>query len=697
MAVGSVGISCFSLVRLKEDPFSFGLRKALIFATLLTLFPLLFMLLKGAITYHCDLQRGMLFYLMGPFASAVFAFSLALFLSSFKSLARTAFVGIFCVSFAFNLCELYFTPAIFFYNPFLGFYPGAIYDVAIEVSQAYWAFRGFCLILSISFFVFGYLRFRPSPKPKFLLYAGLFALVCAIAMFAMGSILGFRGSRSRILSELDHVVADPYCIIRHDASLDQGLVRLLLEECSLSHKQSASFFGVDSAPPVEIFLYKDDEQKAKLMGARDVEVSKPWLNQVHIAQVMPHQKTLAHEIAHVVAGRLLSNPLKIPLRYGFIPDMALVEGIAVAFAFYDDAPSPHEEAFAYLKGGQDKAVERVAKPLGFVLEKPEKAYLLMGSLLRFIRDHYGLEAFKTIVRGGTIGTGASKDRYPLQEWVRFLETEGEPTVTKEMVISTASLLSGPGVLGIRCHADIAYLIQKANQSFASLDVETAKRLIERARRMDPLNERAMFESLKICAWAGEEGPCDRTQQDEDAMTTSLSLECLIALADAKAIQSLLKAGDVQKPASLMFHRALSTSSNERVRRSVLARLDILDMPAEVALLAYKAITGFGNDPLFFLEEAVIEMPDSKTIHYLLARGLCAEGDYMGCLSHSQIALSLGMDEDFYLESMILSFRCAFFARNWALARRLGDVLLEKAQFKGQREWVKEILERMSGF
>ena len=692
MAVASICVSCFNPVLQKKYSFSLALRKSLVYTAFLVLFPLFFMIAKGAVTYFCDLPRGLLFYFMGPSLSALFAFSLAMFLSSFTTMARPVFASIFLFSFAYNLGELYFTPAIFFYNPFLGYYPGAIYDVALEVSPAYWAFRGFCLLLLSGFFIVGYLRFNHFLGRTPLLYAGF--LPSALIMFAMGPSLGFRGSETRILAELDHVLADPYCIIRYDGSMNDRLVRLLLEECSYAHKQSALFFGVESAPPIVVFLYKDDEQKARLMGARDVEVSKPWLGQVHIAQVAPHQKTLAHEIAHVVAGRLLSNPLKIPLRFGFVPDMALVEGIAVAFAFYDDAPSPHEEALAFLQAGHEKDIEKVARPLGFMLEKPEKAYLLMGSLLRFIHDYYGLEAFQKVVKGGSVGEGAQKDSYPVQKWVEFLKAEGEPTVTQDMVTWTASLLSGPGVLGVKCPTDSAYLLRKAQQRFASLDLGEALKLVERARALDAGNERALFEALRVCAWSDEKDFCSDTQKDIARTSAPLSVQATIALADARAIQSLLVSADVDKDVISVLYSALSTTNQEQVRRAISVRLKVLDMPVEVALLAYKALTGFGDDPVLFLEEATAMVPDNEVIHYLLARGLCAQGDYVGCLSHSQCALALGMSEDFYLESVMLSFKSAVFAKDWAVAKKLGGVLLEKAPFKGQKEWVRELLSRV---
>ena len=697
VAVGSVNISCLSFAKLDKERFSVGLRKSLIFSALLTLFPLLFMLAKGVITYHCDVSRGLVFYLAGPFFSALFAFSLSAFLSSLNKGVRIAFIAIFCFSFLYNLLEIYFTPAIFFYNPFLGFYPGAIYDVAIEITPAYCFFRLFCLFLSLSFLLFAYQRFNSFPKGMRVIYAGSLSLIFALALFVMGSRLGFRGSTSIILSELDRVTANQYCIVRYDPAIQDIFARLVLEECSYHHRMSASFFGVQASPPVEVFLYKDDDQKARLTGARDLEVSKPWLNQVHISHVLPHEKILAHEIAHVVGGRLLSNPLRIPLRYGFIPDMALVEGMAVAYAFYDDGPSPHEEAVAYLRGTRASEIEKVAQPLGFVLEKPEKAYLLMGSLLRFIRDRYGLEAFRSIIREGRIGGTGHGDRYPFQEWVRFLEAEGALTVTREMEKWAAAMLSGPGVLGIKCHVDIAYLLRKAQESFSAPDLETAKKLVERARRMDPDNEAALFEALRICAWSGDKSSCPAKKIDAKDISVHQSLKRQIALADAKAIQSLLEQGYSTQEVFDMLHNVLVVAHHKSLRRSVLVRLEVLDMPVEIALLAYKAITGFGSDQVFFLEKAVADMPDSKILHYLLARGLCGEGDYVGCLSHSQIAFLLGIGEDFYLESLTLSFKSAFYVKDWTLARKLGAILLEKAHFKGQREWVKEMLARMNAF
>jgi len=55
MAVASICVSCFNPVLQKKYSFSLALRKSLVYTAFLVLFPLFFMIAKGAVTYFCAL------------------------------------------------------------------------------------------------------------------------------------------------------------------------------------------------------------------------------------------------------------------------------------------------------------------------------------------------------------------------------------------------------------------------------------------------------------------------------------------------------------------------------------------------------------------------------------------------------------------------------------------------------------------
>src|SRR5262249_17258685 len=147
------------------------------------------------------------------------------------------------------------------------------------------------------------------------------------------------------------------------------------------------------------------DQKARLMGARDVEMAKPWRLEIYIDhRPFPHT-SLRHEIAHAVAsafgdpvfGVASRRVLGLPL----LVSPGLIEGLAVAIDWPGsyDRPTPHESVRTMQALGNQPSVGALLG-LSFFSVSSARSYTTAGSFLRFLLDEYGAPRLRALYENG---------------------------------------------------------------------------------------------------------------------------------------------------------------------------------------------------------------------------------------------------------------------------------------------------------
>src|SRR6185503_4424610 len=106
--------------------------------------------------------------------------------------------------------------------------------------------------------------------------------------------------------------------------------------------------GVAVPGKIHSYYFANGEQKARWMGARNVEMAKPWRREIYIDhRAFPHT-SLRHEIAHVVAGEFGDPLFGVSARSVLgipIPVPGMIEGYAVAADWpggYERTITPHQ-------------------------------------------------------------------------------------------------------------------------------------------------------------------------------------------------------------------------------------------------------------------------------------------------------------------------------------------------------------------
>lgn len=709
MACGGVAVTLVDEARTAGLTVRTGWARAFGAAGLLVAVPLAVSLVNGLRVVPCDLGYGLLFYGVGPVVSGLVGVVLGAVTASLVprgKLAHLLFCLLFLATFVADGLHLYREPAVFFFNPFLGYYPGPIYDDFIEVTEAYLWFRLLCVagaaaLVSLAWALVGAdFRIRVNRRPWPWAALGL-SLGTAITLMGLAGELGFRVDRGDVESVLKGKAGDGFCEIRYDPAIPAADVKRLLSDCGFRHRQAADFFDLEPGDPIKVYLYADPDSKARLMGARYVEVTKPWLGEIHLTVVTPGDMVLGHEIAHVVAGRLADSFLGVPTRHLAVPDMALVEGLAVACAFADNGPSPHEWSLAMVRAGVATDPAQLFGPSSFVTAHAGRAYTTAGSFIRFISDHFGTGAIRDLAAGKGLKEATGSSLADLsRQWLQTLESEVGPGVDRDLVNQASGRFSGPGVLGRRCPVDVARLLEKAWQARLDLDLETVRSCLEKAHQYDPSDPGLKRELARL---AGRIGDPVGVRQALDAMTglgdagSRPVILDLLAAADALVFLAFQQGESAPDEARAYLQSAAGLAGSGPRARGLRARLWSLDLPPGATIRVLEVLAGREERPAGALFEALSLGPGSSLIHYLLGRALVGEGDYEGAVEHLGAALALGLpDPLFVAEAEKTLGKAAWWYGDGALARRHLLRALDTVPYEGDRMVIEEYLARLGG-
>ena len=159
----------------------------------------------------------------------------------------------------------------------------------------------------------------------------------------------------------------PHFVIHYAQTPDiEEDIGLVAADHEFRYAQVVAQLGVAPAGKIALVLLRDRDQKARWMGARDVEMAKPWRREIYLEhRAFPHG-SLRHEIAHAVAsefgdplfGVAARRVLGVPV---FISP-GLIEGLAVAVDWPGgyDRLTPHEAVRAMQVMGKQPTIAHAA-------------------------------------------------------------------------------------------------------------------------------------------------------------------------------------------------------------------------------------------------------------------------------------------------------------------------------------------------
>jgi hypothetical protein len=455
---------------------------------------------------NCTPLEGFLHMLLGPGCSVPLA-ALCGFASAVLVTPRHAAIG--CAvalplgSVVLALARFYFTPGIFAYGHFFGMFPGTLYDEDVQITEALASLRVATSAWSASLGLFLVSCVDPSTLcvSRARMREHHAALVLALALAVSGGLaevfsteLHHTTSHAAIRAMLGGHQQSRRCDLYFPQELSREERARLADECDFGMHRAEDFLGVRHVGRAHVYVFRSSDDKRLWMGAGGTNLAKPWRSEVYLSESSYPNPTLGHELAHVVAGVVGAGPLRVSGKLGGLwPDLALVEGVAVAAAWGPaDGLTPHEWAQAL------RRLERLA-------------YTLSGSLLRFVAERHGAAVLRKVYARGDLpgALGISVEALE-REWLEFLA--GVPVSQRSLELARARF-EGASIFSATCPHEQARLERGLRAELGAGDDRAARKSCELLLDIDPAAHGARAVLVGVLARLHDDPEAERLLQE----------------------------------------------------------------------------------------------------------------------------------------------------------------------------------------
>lgn len=603
----------------------------------------------------CDFWSGMTLLALGPGMGAMAAGAggaCAGVLAAPRRFATTWAV-IFAVALPFtgviiSLWRFYSSPMVFAFDPFFGYFAGPLYDTVIDDGQRLLTYRAGTLASLAAGAVLALhlerapgrlgVRFVWRGRSALVLLGGLAALTSA-GITGAGATLGHYSTAASIREQLGRTLTTERCEVVYDAGIVDRDARLFGEECDAHVRQLERYFAIRGPERVVAYLFANEGQKGRLMGAATTYIAKPWRREVYLQfQRYPHP-VLGHELAHVVSGSFAPGPFRVagPLG-GWLPDPGRIEGIAVAAAPDEDEDLTLSEwSRAMLDLELMPPLQNVFR-LSFLGENSAKAYTVAGAFVAWFRDTHGAEALRRWYGGEPLEsvTGGKGLAALEADWRRSL---AKVELDARARAAAQARFDRPAIFGRRCPHVVDRLAGEAHGKLGAGDHRGATEVFQHVLSLDPHHFGARH-ALAVCSLrAGDEQEARRRYAaigSDDSLTRLWRASGEEALADLD-----LAAGRVEaaRKRYLALERVLVNSD---ARRGLSVKANARDDVARKAVVAL--LIGdprYGRDwgeAASWLARWSERDPKDGTADYLLGKNFYGQGRFDAAAERLDVAL-----------------------------------------------------------
>ncbi len=605
-------------------------------ALLLLVPPLVLISLNTLRVRNCNYGEGLRLYLLLPVAGAIVAAGYGraaglVFGPAHPWRATAAVWGLGLLSLGAALLGFWREPQIFFTGAAYGWWPGALYDEALGVPPLL-AWSRLADLAGAAVFVGVARLLRAWRAPRWADLAGaLLPLLLWGALFSQRNELGYTQDRGSLERALGARLSAPGLELVYDRTrYDSRESARLLEDLRFRLQQVERFFGLPpAARPLRVYVYGSREQRRRLMGADRVSVAKPWSYEVHLLRPAYGDGIVSHELAHAVAARLSASPLGLPVAWGVLPRMGLVEGAAVAAEGERGELLLHGWAAAQLALGLAPSLSSILEAQGFFAQAPARAYVAAGSFVRWLVEQRGPAAFANLYRGQTFEASYGQSSSELEAaWLEFLRAW--PTDATALEVARRRF-ERPSIFRRACAREVARASQEVGRLSGAGREEEALALQQRVCNFDPGDPGHLLTLLDLHIAAARWGEARAVAEQALAHP---------ALAAVQRSATLERLGDVawQEDALAAAQRdyaaALALPRDEAGRRSLGVKRWALLQQGELgrALRRYLLDPAGREAALVALALAAGEGRGEGVLDYLLGRALLQRDDEAGAAS-----------------------------------------------------------------
>ena len=720
---------------------------------LLLVLPLLLISLNALRVKNCDLAEGLAFFAMMPVLSVVLATAMGTLWALAvprAALATAASLLTLAASLALGVWRFYDSPAIFAHDPFVGYFPGTLYDEDVAIRAPYLFSRLYNLVWLAAALLWAALLLDPSAlrlrlegaAQRIRQHRRAAALATALVAAGVGlwtarGPLGFAMDAEQIQHQLGGVRHSAHFTIYHPREMKDGEVDLLVQDHEFRHAQLARLFS--AAPPrITSYIFGSVEQKRRLMGAGRTFIAKPWRREVYLHQLRFPHPVLKHELAHVFAGLYGDRWFGISLRWRGSPvphplfNVGLIEGIAVAADW-----RPRGE----LTGHQTAAVLQrsgLAPPLaslfgtGFLQHAAGRSYTMAGSFCRYLVRHHGMARLEQVFHSGgrfEAAYGRSLGEL-LGGWKAWLATVQVPA---QQVQLARERFRRPAILRRVCGHEVANRVAHARKLAGQQHHLQAAKVMAQVCRFDPSDPAHAVEQMELLAAAGKPDAARalyRQVRSHPALSKPMERRVMELLGDLA-----WRSGETKSAAS-WYDRAARRSAGAygrrvlHLKRWALTQPDDLRQPVleylvrdagqrdgardvhlahrlaralEHAGAPWSRASTLPSSTAAGPKRALPALPGAGGLgHFLVGKQLAARGHHSDAVGPLRRALRLGLpNADFVVEASRTLLLCQYRTADHAGARGTARQLLTRPGLAAgvvleTRDWVERIRWRTTG-
>jgi hypothetical protein len=491
---------------LPKGKFTQTLKSIYVPIALFLLLPFCIGVVNGLLINQCDLLLGIVMYVQVVIPTAIIAVLFGIHYGWMKpKTSRRVWVSVFwVVTFVVSLIPGYLNPQIFTYGWQYGFFPGFIWDAAMELQPAYWWSRLCVLLFAVSFLVEDYQLIKAGAKTREervkvrqanFWRVGVFINTPIVICLLLLPQIGIIRSHRDIKRELRKTINIKNSVIIHctDSTFTNEELTLLQYKCSLYCDSIRLFFNITDKRLTHLYIYPSNEQMKKFVGTSSASIAKPWMNELHIAK--ENLGSLKHELVHTLLAPYGNYPFDISWSTG------LTEGAAVAVEEnYDGIRDCDDYAARILQLGLAQGVKEVMSFSGFAAQASGKSYTLAGSFSKYLIKQYGSEKFLSLYNTRNYDGIYGKPVEALErEWIVSLRALQTPmdrydSLRVHFYFDRTSIINEP------CLRRIGRLMKQASEYFADSMYKQADavyaEVLQESDRLDAIRGR-VFSHLRM--------------------------------------------------------------------------------------------------------------------------------------------------------------------------------------------------------
>lgn len=323
------------------------------------------------------LAAGRIFRRAWAAALALFGYFLATSVYSFV---------LFMIGSQWNLPNL--TIGVFSLSGFNGF--------DLVVPDSFYASRLLALFMS-AFFLAAAILANPQqhyPRPRQDTYFGLRGIAAAALVFIVCLAFfpdqtGLGSGRRTLNRELSVKLSLPNAVLHYSpGALKASQARRAARYTEWYIREIKDAVPIGPRWKIHVYLYKDSEQKRRLVNAGNIYFSAPWLHEVHIDAHSIDTDIYKHELTHAAMAEHARGIFGTPY------NMGVVEGIAEAVQMdYFRGPDFQETFAASVQAKVLAPAQQTLTNLGFGATNMWKSYSMSGGFTGFLIYRYGPEKY----------------------------------------------------------------------------------------------------------------------------------------------------------------------------------------------------------------------------------------------------------------------------------------------------------------